>query len=327
MATETAVQGDDGRGTFRRLALATTGATYLLILVGGLVRATGSGLGCPDWPKCFGLWVPPTTASELPPGYDPALFQVTQTWIEYLNRLLGAVIGLLILATLLVALVRHRRERRIWLPSSLAFVLVLFEAWLGAKVVEHELASWAVTAHLVGALFVVSLLLYATFSAFFPAHAAAAARSRFRRRLEPWVLACFALTLGQAGLGTFVRGMVEDKVLAHPALPRAEWLFPLAPIDIAHRQLALVTSAAIVFLWWRARGERVRYRGLWWSVQASLGLVVLQMAAGLGLAYLGMPAALQVVHLSLGSLLFGALTTAWLFVRRVPETPGPGSLG
>jgi heme A synthase len=85
--------------SFARLALATTVATYLLILVGALVRASGAGLGCPDWPMCYGRWIPPTSVSQLPAGYDPATFNAILTWTEYTNRLLGVSIGFLIIAT------------------------------------------------------------------------------------------------------------------------------------------------------------------------------------------------------------------------------------
>lgn len=305
--------------TFQKLALATTVATYLLILVGGLVRATGSGLGCPDWPLCFGMWIPPLSAAELPSAYDATLFDPLNTWIEYVNRLIGAVIGILILSTLVVAVRKHPSVPRIWLTSLLAFVLVLFEAWLGAKVVEHELASWTVTVHLIGALFVVSLLLYATFTAFFPEQAQNANRSPWRRKTEPLIGAIFLLTLMQAGIGTFVRGTVEDKVLAQPDLPRSEWLMPLTQIDISHRQLAVVTWLALLGLLWRAFAQRQRYPWIWRCSLAAFGITSLQIAAGLGLAYADMPAALQVVHLSLGSLLLGALTSLWLFARQVPE--------
>src|SRR5690242_4292591 len=72
--------------SFQRLALCTTAITYFLILVGGLVRASGAGLGCPDWPRCFGSWVPPMSAAELPPQFDASLFNPTLMWTEYLNR-------------------------------------------------------------------------------------------------------------------------------------------------------------------------------------------------------------------------------------------------
>src|SRR6185436_11022631 len=82
--------------SFQRLALWTTTTTYFLILVGGLVRASGAGLGCPDWPRCFGSWIPPASAADLPPQFDPALFNSTLMWTEYLNRLLGVTVGFLI---------------------------------------------------------------------------------------------------------------------------------------------------------------------------------------------------------------------------------------
>src|SRR4028118_360369 len=126
----------EGR-TFRRFGIITIVAVYVLILVGGVVRSTGSGMGCPDWPRCFGSWVPPTDASELPADYrevysqkrkakndrlaatlrrmgfeatanlitnDPSMFEEAQfnalrTWIEYGNRLIGVLIGIFIFIT------------------------------------------------------------------------------------------------------------------------------------------------------------------------------------------------------------------------------------
>src|SRR5215467_4170810 len=106
--------------SFQRLALLTTAATYFLILVGGLVRASGAGLGCPDWPRCFGSWIPPVSAAELPPQFEPSLFNPTLMWTEYLNRLLGVTVGFLILATAVSAWRHHRREPPIFLASGTA---------------------------------------------------------------------------------------------------------------------------------------------------------------------------------------------------------------
>ena len=121
---------------FRKLCFSTLIAVYFLILVGGIVRSSGSGMGCPDWPRCFGRWTPPTSAGQLPENYkevnssfrekknqkfihylrafgfqataekmqqDKSIleeedFNVTKAWIEYVNRLVGVMIGLLIVA-------------------------------------------------------------------------------------------------------------------------------------------------------------------------------------------------------------------------------------
>jgi hypothetical protein len=116
--------------SFQRLALATTVTTYFLILVGGLVRASGAGLGCPDWPKCFGRWIPPSSAADLPPQFDPSLFNPTLMWTEYLNRLLGVTVGFLILATVVSAWRHHRHEPRILWTTLAALLLTGFQGWL-----------------------------------------------------------------------------------------------------------------------------------------------------------------------------------------------------
>ena len=126
--------------SFQRLAIWTTATTYLLILVGGLVRASGAGLGCPDWPRCFGSWIPPASAAALPPQFDPAQFNPTLMWTEYMNRLLGVTVGFLILATAISAWRHHRHRPRILWTTIAAFLLVGYEGWLGGRVVAHELA-------------------------------------------------------------------------------------------------------------------------------------------------------------------------------------------
>src|SRR5262245_18743704 len=104
--------------SFQRIALYTTASTYLLIAVGGAVRASGAGLGCPDWPRCFGFWIPPTSAAQLPTQFDPSLFNAKLMWTEYLNRLLGVTVGFLILATVVSGWRHYRGELRVLWTST-----------------------------------------------------------------------------------------------------------------------------------------------------------------------------------------------------------------
>ena len=162
-----------------RLSTITLAFVYLLILVGGIVRSTGSGMGCPDWPKCFGSWVPPTEVSQLPADYkevysqqrvaknerfatylsalgfatladqiqhDPSIreendFNATKTWIEYLNRLLGAVVGLLILATFVVSLRYWSRDRILVAATFATLITVAIQGWIGSVVVVYQFAA------------------------------------------------------------------------------------------------------------------------------------------------------------------------------------------
>ena len=98
-------QTDQSLLRYRRIALITLASVYFLILVGASVRASGAGMGCPDWPTCFGQWIPPTNEAQLPGnyqeiyaelGYRDTQFNVVKTWTEYANRLIGVTIGFLI---------------------------------------------------------------------------------------------------------------------------------------------------------------------------------------------------------------------------------------
>ena len=149
---------------FIRSIWVTLATCYLLILLGAVVRATGSGLGCPDWPLCFGRWVPPLHISELPENYREAFtiggrpiapFSAFKTWTEYLNRLLGAVVGLQVTGIMAMAL---WSRSFIGLSVSL-FVLVGVQGLLGSRVVSSHLASSLVTLHMLLAMGVLFLLL------------------------------------------------------------------------------------------------------------------------------------------------------------------------
>lgn len=305
--------------SFQKLALVTTAITYLLILVGGLVRAVGAGLGCPDWPKCFGSWVPPFRADQLPAGFDPLSFNAALTWTEYLNRLLGVMVGFLIFATLAAAIARHRRTRRVLWPTTAAFLLVGFQGWLGGRVVAHGLEPWIVTAHLVVALVIVSLLLYATVNAFFPD--AAPAPSPERRLIGRGAYALIALTLAQVAVGTQVRSRMDDAAAAGHA--REELLGTVGAVDMAHRNAALVVLAGAIALFVAVRRRPQGPAWLRGAAAAVVALTLAQIGAGVILATLGLPRAAQVAHLTLASLLLGAETLVALLAYRLPEASAP----
>src|SRR5437763_3708496 len=130
-----------------KLSLATTVLTFLAVTAGGLVRATGSGLGCPGWPKCYGRWVPPAEAHAV---------------IEWNHRFLVQLSAWFAVAVLVSVLIWHRRDR-ITLRLSLAVVpLFIAQAALGAYVVLHKLAAWTVVAHLALAMILIATLILLT---------------------------------------------------------------------------------------------------------------------------------------------------------------------
>ncbi len=300
---------------FQRLAIATTLLTYLLIAVGGLVRASGAGLGCPDWPRCFGSWIPPASAAALPPQFDPAQFNPTLMWTEYLNRLLGVSVGFAILATTVVAWRRHRRAPRIVWPIVVALLLTGFQGWLGGRVVVHELAAWIVTAHMLVALVIVQLLLWATVESLVSDRPAARPPSGLRA-FGWWACAATGLLLVQVAFGTLVRGQVD--VALDAGLPRADALASVGALDALHRELAVVVTLAVVALWLWAWLRHGTHPALMRVTATALVVVVAQLVAGMALAGLALPPAAQVLHLTLASLLLGALTAVVLMAWRWP---------
>lgn len=303
---------------FARMALATTIATYTLILVGALVRAAGAGLGCPDWPKCFGSWIPPLQASQLPPGWDPAQFNATLTWLEYTNRLLGVTIGLLIVATLVMALLWHRHRPRLLWPSVAATILVGFQGWLGGQVVRSGLEPLMITTHMVVALVIVTLLLYATFHARLQRAGLPRSDDPARRRFRVAVVTVIVLSLVQVGLGTNVRGAMEHAVDENPELPRSQWVEQVGTLDKVHRgysQLLLVATIGLA-VWSRRRFRNDT--GLVRAADASVALVVAQMILGAALVYMDVPPVAQLLHLSAASVYLGMLTLLALQSQREP---------
>lgn len=306
---------------FCRLATATTALTYFLIAVGAIVRVSGAGMGCPDWPTCFGLLVPPMSVEELPPlgsydyppGWKVESFDPLMTWIEYVNRLLGALVGLSILATLVAAIVAFRRRLDVLVPTILAFVGVLYAGWLGARVVAHELAPWIVTAHLLSAIGVVSALVVALVNA---TSDAAAAPSPTERRASWLTWGVAGVALVQGAIGTQVRGFIEDVSRARPDLTRGQWIEHVGLVDTIHRNLALVVVAATIGLavWLRRTlPERQQARR---AADGAAVLAVAQFVVGGILVNLDVPRTMQVVHLLFGALLLGALTAAAMLTRR-----------
>ncbi|MFU8812964.1 MAG: COX15/CtaA family protein [Balneolaceae bacterium] len=279
---------------YQKTAIATVIATLVLIFIGGLVRAAGAGLGCPDWPQCFGMWIPPTTAAELPPQYDASQFNALHTWLEYVNRLVGVLIGFLITLTFLFSFRYRKTDPLITVVSGLAFVLVLVQGWLGGQVVRSGLSAGMITVHMVLAMIIVNVLLFGAFRAMnsylnFSLNAA-------HRKVLLWVSGVILfLTLAQLVMGTQVRETVDvaKNVLE---LPREQWLDQTGILYEIHRSFSwLVIIAGGVLLYYnRAFAVPSILKKLGITIVA---LIVLQMFLGLGMERMGMPGLFQLLHL------------------------------
>lgn len=315
---------------FYRLCLSTLIAVYFLILVGGIVRSTGSGMGCPDWPKCFGSWTPPTSVEQLPANYkedfsayrdkknqkfarylrligmkatadqivadksilEEADFNPLKTWIEYINRLVGVVIGLFIVL-LFYRSISFRKSRPLLFWLALAtLVAVIFQGWFGSIVVSTNLTRWTITVHLFLALLIVAFLIYLLEQS----------REVESLQVQPssrwWLLAAAMALLVQVFFGTEVRGSIDALALA---LPRESWVSRLGIDFIVHRSFswAVLLLNTIFFL-------QIRKTIALKALSLALFLLILcSLATGIVMAYFDMPAAIQPVHLLIATLAFG----------------------
>lgn len=297
---------------FQSLALLTIVAIYIVVLAGGIVRGTGSGMGCPDWPKCFGRWIPPTELSQLPANYQEIYgaklkgeieFNPVKTWIEYLNRLVGVLSGFLVFATLITSFSFWRKDRAIVWGSLAAFILIGLNGWLGSKVVSTELAQYMITIHMLLAILVVFALLFVWVRSQ-GAQLAVNLTKRKESGLRWLALSLILVTIGQVVLGTEVREALDLVVKKLGYQQRENWISSLDWRFYVHRSFSLVVLAGHLTLIYQLRKLDKR-RTLNWISNGLLACVILEIGTGVIMAYLNVPAIAQPVHLLLAILLVG----------------------
>lgn len=307
---------------FRRLALLTVVVVYLLILVGGIVRSTGSGMGCPDWPKCFGSWVPPTEASQLPPNYQEIYgaklkgeieFNVTKTWTEYINRLFGAFTGVLIFGTLLASIPFLKKDRPIFYMSLTAFLLTGFQGWLGAKVVSAELSPLIVTLHMLLAIVIVFVLLYVMARSY--AGHVEVEEVKNKVLIDKWLKWTIGLSLLQVLIGTQVREAMDVVMESLGSGARDKWVENLGIWFYIHRSFSIVIftlHAGLIYL----LSKNSQTKGIIYKLSlALLSVIVVEILTGIVLAYLSVPAVAQPIHLTLATVSIGMQFVVWLLLN------------
>lgn len=321
---------------FQKVATAACVAVIVLIFVGAIVRATGSGMGCPDWPTCWGCLIPPTSADQIDTskldiekyrrraerhGIDPATiteesviaeFNPTHVWVEYINRLTSLPVGLLTLGTLIASFWQWKKRKRIVLVSGAAVVLLGANAWMGAQIVFSGLKPGIITLHMALAILQLCLMVYVA----------------WRGCDQPWRLprskglgalrnlgyALLLLILVEGVLGSQVREKTDTLKKTHEMAPRSEWVGELeqSATYLIHRSGSwlILLVAGMFFL--RSLREQT---GAAWLERIVVGIVLAQMVLGLVLSQVGILPMAQVLHIGLSSILVSALLL-WLLAAK-----------
>lgn len=329
---------------FRRLAFITVLLTIFLIWVGGWVRSTGSGMGCPDWPKCFDMWVPPTDSTNLPSNYlehyvelrqkkntrvgklltkmgfaelahkienDPSVFEhepfnAYKTWTEYINRLLGVLVGFAILATFIASIRLRSYDKRLFWLSLAAFLGVVFEGWLGSIVVSTNLMPGFITVHMFVAMLIVMFLIMAVLHT--EKHIKGVETVLNPQKLSFLIgvgVAICVFILIQIVIGTQVREGVDIVSRKLGEANRAEWLDYLGTAYDIHRLFYYFLAAVVLYWAWQIH-HNFTQQGIkrlnFLTVFSLLGVIAL----GIVMHRFGIPPIAQPLHLLVASVLFSS---------------------
>ena len=307
---------------------------YIVIIAGSVVRMTGSGMGCPDWPKCFGYIIPPTEASQLDwepnhnyqkgqviilseelrvvkkdftsakaynainwKGYtkhDYAKFNPVHTWVEYINRLATVLFGIPILLLVACGFSFWKKDKRILILALASLLSVLFEAWLGKIVVDTNLMPVKITLHVLFVFFIVAFLLWLRFIT------NEYSPIKTSKKLVNIGFIAITLTLIQVIIGTQLRQFIDVQMTLNNYTNGEVWLANPPIIFYVHRSFSILL-VLVNFGWlWLAKKEQLNLPLMNW-----VGIViVLEALSGIILYYLDFPFLSQPLHLLLASILF-----------------------
>ncbi len=308
---------------------------YIVIIAGAVVRMTGSGMGCPDWPKCFGYYIPPTQQQQLTwkpehnykkgqviikeqalrvvkndfksqsnfnssnwstyDKHDYAIFNPVHTWVEYINRLATVLFGIPILLLVGLSFSFWKKNKAITLLAIASLFSVAFEAWLGKIVVDTNLLPIKITLHVLFVFFILAFLLALQFI-ITPKNKS----KSISKNIKYIGVSAIILTLIQVILGTQVRQFIDQQMTVFNYGSQSNWLITPPIIFYIHRSfsiLLVLVNMIWLYLYKKQTGklDLMKWVGIF---------IYLEICTGIILYYLDFPFLSQPLHLLLGSLLF-----------------------
>ena len=307
---------------------------YLVIIAGAIVRMTGSGMGCPDWPKCFGYMIPPTEESELffKPHHhynegemillnserfytalkdfkskelidwnnwtlfekhDYVIYDPVHTWIEYLNRLIGALAGIPILLFTLISIYYWKDYKYLTVISVLTVLGMGFQAWLGKTVVDSNLAPYKITIHMLMALVIVGLILVLIVQT-------KKVNKSNNSLFKNLVIFSIILTLIQVVLGTQVREFVDEHVELI-GYDKANWLTNVPLKFYIHRSFSVLVLVVNLYLLYLNKKLNLGYN----KINYVIVLIGVEILTGILMYYFDFPLLSQPIHLVIATIIFG----------------------
>ena len=321
---------------------------YLVIATGGVVRMTGSGMGCPDWPKCFGYYIPPMNVAELTwvpekifekgqmiiyndelkmsnkdfisgsdfnpknwqdyTKHDYSVFNPLHTWVEFINRLIGVVCGISVLILGFYSIQFYKNKPIITLLSLLTIIAVGFQAWLGKIVVDSNLSPYSITIHMLMALLIISILIFIHFQN--GNHKKICVKNV---ALQNIVLLSLIFTIIQIVIGTQVREFIDEQIIVIGETKKNLWLLVLPSIFLTHRSFSLLILTVNFFVIYLSRKINLNSKIIFWII----GIIAIEIILGVAMYYLHFPFSSQPLHLLLAAILFGVQFFFYVSIRNI----------
>mgnify|MGYP006137854911 FL=1 len=320
---------------------------YLVVIAGSFVRITGSGMGCPDWPKCFGAWVPPTNADALPSDYreaylakrskkvekfskvltaigmeetasllrnDPSVyeeepFNAQKTWIEYVNRLFGFLAGNAMLLVFFWLVLFYRRSKLLWI-CGVNLIFMGFQAWFGSIVVATNLVPWTITVHLFFALLIIAIQIYVIVLA--SKENSVFQRFSLSKGMFLMLWGIFAITFYQMFLGTQVREGID--LLIKNGVAQDAWTEGVGLPFYIHRSFSWLVLVLLLVVFWMNEQQKQ-----FSAIRLVFIVLVLELLSGVLLAHFDMPGLVRTAHLLFASIMFGVL--CWFMLQARIQKP------
>lgn len=310
---------------------------FLVILAGSVVRMTGSGMGCPDWPKCFGQWIPPTDVDQLPENYkevyvqkraakidefaqllerigftseankirgDETLleeedFNATKTWIEYVNRLAGFLAGNFFLLAVVLSAFLIRKKKSLFIIAFINLIIIGFQAWFGSIVVATNLLPWTITIHMLLALVIIVIHLQLIRLS----STATSSIVKTDNTIKTIFIVATIMTIAQIFMGTQIRQEVD--IMLSNGVSRSEIPENFDMTFYIHRTFSILILLINIYLIYRLKNQFNKV------IKGITAIVLTEIILGVIMFYGSMPAWTQPIHLTLATILF-ALQSYWI---------------
>lgn len=335
------VGGEMAGKWFQRCAMAALVSVLALMFVGAIVRVSGAGMGCPDWPKCWGCMIPPTKVEDVDfskldivkfqrkaerMGRDPNSiseailreeFNPRHVWTEFVNRLFSLPVGLFTLLTFVLSFGFLQRKPLLFWSSFTALALVLVNAWMGARVVYSGLSPGVLTTHMALAFLLLIVQVFVVWYGQSVPWRRDFSQDSSRRSLLWMVSGLFVFVLVEGVMGSQVRELT-DELSKYLSVPRSEWGDTLehSTIYLVHRSFSWLIVALTALAFWKMKKDPRYVIGV---PEKIVGAIVLaQMILGLVMSQVHVYGWVQVMHVGLAAILV-ACNFAWMLVLKRPK--------